>query len=439
MSLFFDGQTSHNSKVKFGDNSKYDLMTSNSFKIINSLLDEHEDELFTILNERIPRYGYNYSVSKSIEKTLYGKVCLLSNKNNHHMILKISHRYFLDTHTSRFSKKKVSDDSRREVDIMKFIQDSAKDNYCLHLIDSFEDEMFHYILYPYISGGDLINFYISLKSHGNINPSENSIDNCPDQKISSRSVDERKLESKVLDRRGKKKYSGQFIYDMKGFVYNYRKWFCQLVHAINYLHKIKGISHNDLSLENICLTEDGDIKIIDFGSAMIHPLVKNERYEQALIYIGKDNSIEKFKCRHKSGTSIGKNGFKSPEITHGAEFDAYANDLWSLGFILFCMVFREFPFKISDIYNNYWCRQIVFNPVKIKSVNNDDHLAVDLINKLLKLEDKRINLDEVLEHEFVKGYDIKEFSSSFCVGDQSSNFKKNSSKKFKKMKYSRTD
>ena len=43
-----------------------------------------------------------------------------------------------------------------------------------------------------------------------------------------------------------------------------RKYFQQLISAVDFVHK-NGISHRDLKPENILLDQNGDIKILDFG------------------------------------------------------------------------------------------------------------------------------------------------------------------------------
>jgi len=96
----------------------------------------------------------------------------------------------------------------------------------------------------------------------------------------------------------------------------------QVFEALRCLHA-HGISHRDISLENILLTheegrDDGapQVKLIDFGAASL--------------------------TRRCSGM-CGKPSYAAPEIFENAEYDGYLADTFSLGVVLFSLAARGYP------------------------------------------------------------------------------------------------
>lgn len=102
-----------------------------------------------------------------------------------------------------------------------------------------------------------------------------------------------------------------------------RKLAYQIFDAMAYLHEHK-IAHRDIKLENILVTNNNIIKIIDFGFG---------------VYEG-DNSLQSFFC--------GTPNYMPPEIAYKVNYHATLSDLWSLGILLYKMIVGEFPFKAKD-------------------------------------------------------------------------------------------
>jgi serine/threonine protein kinase/outer membrane protein assembly factor BamB len=103
------------------------------------------------------------------------------------------------------------------------------------------------------------------------------------------------------------------------------EWMKQLAIGLNYAHK-RGVVHQDIKPDNIFITQDGNLKIGDFGLALIATGVAVERAVQ-----GK-----------------GTPAYMSPELCQGDPQD-HRSDIYSLGTVFYELVTRERPYKASGM------------------------------------------------------------------------------------------
>ena len=155
-----------------------------------------------------------------------------------------------------------------------------------------------------------------------------------------------------------------------------KKIFYQIVEAVLYCQN-KNICHRDIKLENILIINDDIIKLIDFGFA-----VKCNR-----------NEYQEFFC----GTLY----YMPPEIINKKKYIPFYSDIWSLGVLLYAMLFGNFPFKSKNEEELFE----LINKGKLNFPNNIEisDKAKNLLLKIIVINPtKRISLEDILNDNWLK-------------------------------------
>ena len=178
-----------------------------------------------------------------------------------------------------------------------------------------------------------------------------------------------------------------------------RYYLIQLISGLKYIHE-HNIIHRDLKLRNLFLNDKMQLKIGDFG------LAAKINFEG-----------------EKRKTICGTPNYIAPEVLNSKVGHSYEADIWSIGILIYALLVGNPPFKAGNSKETYdKIRRGAYSFPEDTSLSRE---VKDLIQKLLTQDPyKRLTLDQILEHEFVSGYNIPQFmpdstliyppSESFC-------------------------
>ena len=166
----------------------------------------------------------------------------------------------------------------------------------------------------------------------------------------------------------------------------------QILNGLNHCHKCK-IAHLDLKPQNIIIDEYLNVKIIVFSVSIDYSKIKSD----------------KIKIPFR-----GTNFYIAPEVIKSKTIninDLNKIDLYSLGVILYNFALGFYPYNLNrDDSNNY---DKIYNKIENNKLEFDNEnncyskYFIDFINKLLEKDiNKRININQALNHYWIKGSNI---------------------------------
>ncbi|XP_071505434.1 testis-specific serine/threonine-protein kinase 4-like [Diadema antillarum] len=157
-------------------------------------------------------------------------------------------------------------------------------------------------------------------------------------------------------------------------------WFHQLVDGMDYCHNL-GVVHRDLKCENVLLNKNNVLKITDFGFA--RSKMKPPEPGRTIL----------------SETYCGSYAYAPPEILRGIPYCPMLGDIWSMGVILYTMMFGRLPY--DDTNHKVLLNQVQRPPgfPSNKAVHSD---CKDLICRILSPAKRRINMEEIQQESWFR-------------------------------------
>lgn len=155
--------------------------------------------------------------------------------------------------------------------------------------------------------------------------------------------------------------------------------YCKIYLNLRYYRQVltfsvhaQGVVHRDIKPDNLLITDDDVLKIVDFGVS--------EMFEKSSEML--------------TAKSAGSPAFSPPElcVTHHGDISGKAADIWSMGVSLYCLRFGRIPFErpgILDMYDAIMHNEVEYEP-------DCEPELVDLLKRILDKNPKtRITMGEM--------------------------------------------
>jgi len=167
----------------------------------------------------------------------------------------------------------------------------------------------------------------------------------------------------------------------QGDTYLPQKWFAQLTSAVTHCHR-KELAHRDIKCENILLDTQLNIRLSDFGFAMPNIIWYEDVHNEVFV------KIEEY---------CGSLAYMAPEIVKRKPYCPILSDVWSMGIVLYGMVYGKFPYEEVNLQNIVG----LAGRFKVPQQLTISPYLEDVFRRIFQIEEKRIRSYELLEKRWI--------------------------------------
>ncbi|KAF9535100.1 kinase-like domain-containing protein [Crepidotus variabilis] len=181
-----------------------------------------------------------------------------------------------------------------------------------------------------------------------------------------------------------------------------RFYAAEVVAALEYLH-LMGFIYRDLKPENILLHQSGHIMLSDFDLAK----QSTDPNQMPSILHSEHNGVplvDTMKCtaNFRTNSFVGTEEYIAPEVI-AAQGHTAAVDWWTLGILIYEMIFATTPFKGQERNDTF--HNIRYTPVQFRDSPKISSAAKDCVTRLLDKSEKlrlgsRSGASEVKQHKW---------------------------------------
>lgn len=197
----------------------------------------------------------------------------------------------------------------------------------------------------------------------------------------------------------------------------------EIILGLEAIHQAN-VVHLDIKPENVLMKSDGHLKISDFG---ISEILDDDSQDDSDSKVNSLNSNDEdisnkriineilLRQRGKTASKMSTLEYMAPEIYTTSKKKrniSFKADLWSVGIILYELLYGEVPFSREVIVQEFLESKTDFSKKYLYFPSSSSRFvpssAINLIRELLRPIDRRPSIEEIKESAFFKGFNFEE-------------------------------